>query len=176
MIGYDAVSADRASIPVLGRARRGQCTGLSASPRWGRSFPGNSGGVSRWDGDSHQTSGPYLTMPPGRTMVLLGDSILDNAPYTGKAPDTTHHLQNALGPSWTVQRLAQDGVTIADRFEANYVQLAPGIANRTPRLVLCTVYEPPLLDAVTARLARVPLGVLNDRITQIANATAQPPR
>jgi len=158
-------------------------------------------------------------MAPKRTLVLIGDSILDNARYTGKAPDTSHHLQHALGSSWTVQRLAQDGAmiadvrfqlaalppnpdcvilsvggndaaahidllerrvssaaqvldelaTIADRFEANYFQLVSGIANRTSRLVLCTIYEPPLFDAITARLARVPLGVLNDRITQIAN-------
>ena len=97
----------------------------------------------RWDDDSHQASGQYLTMAPGRTMVLLGDS-------------SAAHVLDELA-------------TIADRFEANYGQLASGIANRTPRLVLCTIYEPPLFDTVTARLARVPLGVLNDRITQIAN-------
>jgi lysophospholipase L1-like esterase len=158
-------------------------------------------------------------MCPTRTLVLLGDSILDNAPYTGKAPDTSHHLQHALGDGWTVQRLARDGATIADvrfqlaalparadciilsvggndaavhidllerrvssaaqvldelatiadRFATAYLRLATAVADRTPRLVLCTIYEPPLFDAVTARLARVPLGVLNDRIVQIAH-------
>jgi lysophospholipase L1-like esterase len=48
-----------------------------------------------------------------RTLVLLGDSILDNAPYTNPEPDTTAHLQDLL-PAWTVVRLAQDGAMMAD--------------------------------------------------------------
>jgi lysophospholipase L1-like esterase len=48
-----------------------------------------------------------------RTLVLLGDSILDNAPYTTPERDTTAHLQNLL-PAWTVVRLAQDGATMSD--------------------------------------------------------------
>lgn len=48
-----------------------------------------------------------------QTLVLLGDSILDNAPYTGPEPDSTEHLQRLL-PGWSVQRLAQDGATMAD--------------------------------------------------------------
>jgi hypothetical protein len=153
------------------------------------------------------------------SLVLLGDSILDNAPYTHPAPDTTHHLQQHLGSGWTVERLARDGAVIsdvrfqltelptrvdcavlsiggndaaahidllerrvssaaevldeladiADGFATAYHQLAERLVARTPRLVLCTIYEPPLFDAVTARLARVPLGVLNDRIIQVAS-------
>jgi lysophospholipase L1-like esterase len=152
-------------------------------------------------------------------LFLLGDSILDNASYTHPAPDTTHHLRQALGASWTVQRLARDGATIADvhfqlaelpprsdciilsvggndvaahidlldrrvasaaevldelagiadDFSTTYLELATAVRDRTARLVLCTIYEPPLYDAVAARLARVPLGPLNDRIVQIAS-------
>jgi GDSL-like Lipase/Acylhydrolase family len=154
-----------------------------------------------------------------RTLVLLGDSILDNAPYTASAPDTTQHLRQQLGSDWTVERLARDGAVmsdvrfqlaqlgdrvdcivlsvggndalehvdllerrassaarlfgaladIADQFSTAYLQVANAVAARTPRLVLCTIYEPPLLDQITARLARVPLGVLNDRIVQVAS-------
>jgi hypothetical protein len=157
-------------------------------------------------------------MSSTHTLVLLGDSILDNASYTRPAPDTTHHLGSILGDSWTVERLAQDGATIADvRFQLAdlparsdcivlsvggndaadhidllerpassaaevlhelariaddfvnaYRELATGIVPRTPRLILCTIYEPPLSDPEVARLARVPLGLLNDRIVQVA--------
>lgn len=49
-----------------------------------------------------------------RTLVLLGDSILDNAPYTAPEPDTTAHLERLLGPQWAVRRIARDGATMRD--------------------------------------------------------------
>ena len=147
-----------------------------------------------------------------QSLVLLGDSILDNAPYTKPAPDSTAHLQRLL-PGWDVQRLAQDGATmgdirfqliqiapdstvvlsvggndaaehiglldrretnsgevfgqllqIADDFERQYVAAAQAVASRAKRTVLCTIYEVQLEPPVFARLARVPLAVLNDRI------------
>jgi lysophospholipase L1-like esterase len=49
-----------------------------------------------------------------RSVALLGDSILDNAPYTGPGRDTTTHLGRLLGPGWQVVRVAQDGATMAD--------------------------------------------------------------
>jgi hypothetical protein len=58
---------------------------------------------------------------------------------------------------------------IADGFATAYLQLAERVAARVPRLVLCTIYEPPLFDQVTARLARIPLAVLNDRIIRVAS-------
>jgi lysophospholipase L1-like esterase len=47
-----------------------------------------------------------------RTLVLLGDSILDNGPYTRPEPDTTAHLGRLLSPAWSIRRLAQDGATM----------------------------------------------------------------
>lgn len=49
---------------------------------------------------------------PTRTLALIGDSILDNAPYTRPEPDTTAHLGRLL-PGWSVQRVAQDGAVMA---------------------------------------------------------------
>lgn len=46
-------------------------------------------------------------------LVLLGDSILDNLPYTAPAPDTATHLRDVLG-GWSVELLARDGATMAD--------------------------------------------------------------
>lgn len=44
-------------------------------------------------------------------IVLLGDSVFDNAPYTGRAPDVTAHLRGMLPSGWGVTRLAVDGAS-----------------------------------------------------------------
>lgn len=152
-----------------------------------------------------------------RTLLLLGDSILDNAPYTHPAPDTTTHLQRLLASEWTVRRLAQDGATmrglrlqldaldyrpdvavlsiggndlvpyieiierpatsaaevlaellaIADGFHLQYEAAARSVMERSARTVLCTIYEVPLQPPMAGTLARVPLGLVNDRILRI---------
>src|SRR5918911_1408576 len=47
------------------------------------------------------------------SLCLLGDSILDNAPYTRPEPDTTAHLQRLLN-GWAVERRARDGARMRD--------------------------------------------------------------
>jgi hypothetical protein len=47
-------------------------------------------------------------------VVLLGDSIFDNAAYTAGAPDVATHLRRVLPAPWQVSLLAEDGATIAD--------------------------------------------------------------
>lgn len=151
-------------------------------------------------------------------MLLLGDSILDNRPYTGGAPDTATHLRSILGAPWHVELLARDGATlsdipgqlrriptrdaivilsiggndltqhigllartgttagavmgellqIADQFTARYDEVARAVAAAVERTVLCTIYEVRLEPEEFAELARVPLGVLNDRIVRVA--------
>jgi lysophospholipase L1-like esterase len=155
-----------------------------------------------------------------RTLVLLGDSILDNWPYTRPEPDTTTRLERLLGQDWSVRRVAQDGATmadlgfqlgrlegratqtvlsiggndatlhigllerrdtsaaellgelvaIADEFERRYQAAARAVAERAERTLLCTIYEAPLEPPILARLARAPLGVLNDRILRTGAA------
>jgi hypothetical protein len=153
-----------------------------------------------------------------RTLVLLGDSILDNAPYTRPHPDTTARLRELL-PEWKIELAAQDGATmsgvqhqlrsldgtasiavlsvggndvlqhvglleqrstssarlleelleIAEEFEQRYERVAQSVAARAERTILCTIYEAPLEPAAYARLARVPLALLNDRIVRVAS-------
>jgi lysophospholipase L1-like esterase len=63
-----------------------------------------------------------------QTLVLIGDSILDNEPYTRPAPSTTDHLQRLL-PDWSVQRLARDGSTMADiPFQLRELEGRPTVA------------------------------------------------
>jgi lysophospholipase L1-like esterase len=151
------------------------------------------------------------------TIVLLGDSILDNASYTHPEPDTTTCLARLM-PGWNVRCNAQDGarmadvaaqlshhtdrsdvavlsiggndavphigllqrravtaadiladlLRIADDFEKQYEPVATAVRERAERTVLCTIYEVQLEPAPYAKLARVPLAVLNDRIMRIA--------
>lgn len=44
-----------------------------------------------------------------RHVVLLGDSIFDNAAYTGREPDVVHHLRSILPSGWKASLLAVDG-------------------------------------------------------------------
>ncbi len=44
-------------------------------------------------------------------IVLLGDSIFDNAPYVRRGETVHHHLQHALGTSATATLVAVDGET-----------------------------------------------------------------
>ncbi len=64
-----------------------------------------------------------------RSLVLLGDSILDNWPYTRPEPDTTAHLEHLLGPEWSIRRLARDGATFADLpSQLTHLQDPPALA------------------------------------------------
>jgi hypothetical protein len=44
-------------------------------------------------------------------IVLLGDSIFDNAAYTGGAPDVITHLSRLLPPGWAPTLRAEDRAT-----------------------------------------------------------------
>lgn len=149
-----------------------------------------------------------------QTLVLLGDSILNNRPYTQPEPDTAEHLQRLLAPQWSVSKFARDGaimrdvqaqlrelkgkpttavlsvggndatahagvldrrastaaeileelLEITEEFGRRYESVARAVAERATRTVLCTIYEVQLRPARYARLARVPLALLNDAI------------
>jgi len=154
-----------------------------------------------------------------RHLVLLGDSILDNAPYTTPKPDTASHLRRLIGERWSVELLARDGarmadmleqivridrpatavlsiggndatrhvgmlskpatstrdvldelLTIADGFAPRYAAVLDALMPKLERLVLCTIYDVRLVPPEVARLARVPIALLNDRIIGAAAA------
>lgn len=46
--------------------------------------------------------------------MLLGDSIFDNAAYTGSDPDVIHHLRSVLPSGWKASLLALDGSMTSD--------------------------------------------------------------
>jgi hypothetical protein len=55
-----------------------------------------------------------MTDAASRSVVLLGDSILDNGAYTGGGPHVAAQVQAALPPGWRCVLAAVDGATTAD--------------------------------------------------------------
>ena len=47
-------------------------------------------------------------------VVLLGDSIFDNAAYVGRGPDVVAQLRGVLPPDWSATLLAVDGAVVDD--------------------------------------------------------------
>jgi hypothetical protein len=47
-------------------------------------------------------------------LVLLGDSVFDNAAYTGGEPDVISHLHRILPPKWKATLIAVDGASTAE--------------------------------------------------------------
>jgi hypothetical protein len=59
-------------------------------------------------------------------------------------------------------------VGMVDDFAAGFDPVAKSVRDRSPRLVVCTIYEPPLVGLNTASRARVLLTLLNDHILRTA--------
>lgn len=64
-------------------------------------------------------------------LVLLGDSIFDNAAYVEGGPDVVRQVREALPPDWRASLRAVDGATISDVHGQ-----APGIPADATHLVL----------------------------------------
>jgi lysophospholipase L1-like esterase len=82
--------------------------------------------------------------------------------------DAVDHIgildQRASGSAEVLAQLAG----IAEDFRDKYRKILTDLKPRVRRLIVCTIYEPPLTDALTAGLAKVPLTLLNDQIIQEA--------
>jgi hypothetical protein len=82
--------------------------------------------------------------------------------------DAVEHI-GLLDPKPTTNtKLLADVAAMSEGFATAYDPLLEDLQGRVRRLLVCTIYEPPLIDETTARLARVPLAVLNDQIIRVA--------
>lgn len=59
-------------------------------------------------------------------------------------------------------------IKMVDGFSEKYEAVVASVRSRAPRVVLCTIYEPPLVGKDTASRARILLALLNDRILRTA--------
>ena len=57
---------------------------------------------------------------------------------------------------------------ISEDFAGRYRRVLAEARPRSRRLIACTIYGPPMFDATTTRLIRVPLTLLNDQIVREA--------
>ena len=63
-------------------------------------------------------------------------------------------------------------IKMAEGFGEKYEAVVASVRGRSPRVVLCTIYEPPLVGKDTASRARILLALLNDRILRTAYRSA----
>jgi len=59
-------------------------------------------------------------------------------------------------------------IKLVEGFAEKYEGAVKTVRDRAPRVVLCTIYEPPLVGKNTASRARVVLTLLNDRVMRTA--------
>ena len=94
-------------------------------------------------------------------IVLLGDSIFDNAAYTRGEPDVTAHLRRALPASWRATLCAVDGATT--------LTMAPQL-DSVPRNATHLVVSVGGNDALSnIDLLLTPVGSTSEALTMFAN-------
>jgi len=98
-------------------------------------------------------------------VVLLGDSIFDNAAYVGGAPDVVRQLQRALPGGWAATLLAVDGAVVASVER----QLA-GVPRDASLLVVSAGGNDALGDAY---LLQQRCGTVGDAVSVLAQAQAR---
>ena len=90
-------------------------------------------------------------------VVLLGDSIFDNASYTRGEPDVVSHLRSLLPPPWKATLAAIDGATTA------------GLARQVARVAADTSH---LIVSVGGNDALMNRDLLQTRVASTAEALA----
>jgi hypothetical protein len=129
-------------------------------------------------------------------VVLLGDSIFDNAAYTRGGPDVVTQLREILPAGWRATLAAVDGATthefapqlrsltsdvthavlsIGGNDALGHLELldlrvrsSAAVLERRLPLTLCTIYNGNFPDADFQRLASTALTVFNDVILRVA--------
>ena len=100
--------------------------------------------------------GNLVGVPEVAILSVGGNDAIDHIGVLEPRTTTTTELLGQL------QNVAED-------FGTRYAHVLETLLPRVGRLVVCTIYEPPLTDPQTARLAHVPLSLLNDRIVRAAS-------
>lgn len=82
--------------------------------------------------------------------------------------DAMEHVDLLQQPAKSSGETLDALIAMVDGFTQKYDALVQTVRGRAPRLVLCTIYEPPLVGKNTASRARVLVTLLNDRILRSA--------
>jgi hypothetical protein len=91
-------------------------------------------------------------------IVLLGDSVFDNAAYVSSRQEVVEKLRARLSPGWRATLNAQDGAVVVD--VRRQVERTPPAATH-------------LVVSVGGNDALQNLGILNERVSSVAGALAK---
>jgi hypothetical protein len=97
-------------------------------------------------------------------VVLVGDSIFDNARYVAEGQSVTHHFQRQMPPGWTVSLRAVDGAVASD---------IAGQLAKVPAKATHIVVSAGGNDALrSAKLLDAPSTTVGDGLLRLADAAA----
>lgn len=93
---------------------------------------------------------------------------VDVAVLSAGGNDALRHVDLLQQPAASTGETLDQLIAMADGFAGIYERVVKSVRERAPRLVLCTIYEPPLVGKNTASRARVLLTMLNRGVFQAA--------
>jgi hypothetical protein len=110
--------------------------------------------------------GAAMAAVPAQAQRLPGDADLVVLSVGGN--DAMEHVDLLQQPAQSSGETLDALIRMVEEFDGAYDRVVKTVRNRAPRVVLCTIYEPPLIGKNTAARARVLLTLLNDRILRTA--------
>jgi hypothetical protein len=113
---------------------------------------------------------PGVTMSGVPSQLERVSADVDLAVLSVGGNDAMKHVEILQQPARSSTETLDALLQMADEFVQQYDRVAQAARGRIARLLLCTIYEPPLVGEHTARRARVLLTLLNDQILRVAAA------
>jgi len=124
--------------------------------------------LSGWSVSVLAVEGAALAAVPDQLKRLPSDASLVVLSAGGN--DAMEHVELLQRPSESSGETLDALIAASDAFGKRYRQVIEAAKGKTLRLVLCTIYEPPLVGPNTASRARAILTLLNDQILRTAHA------
>jgi lysophospholipase L1-like esterase len=115
-----------------------------------------------------------LLAAPGVTMAGVSSQLqrvpadVDLAVLSVGGNDALKHVEILQQPARSSAETLDALLEMTEEFVQEYDRVVQAARGRITRLLLCTIYEPPLVGEHTARRARVLLTLVNDQILRVA--------
>lgn len=122
--------------------------------------------LAGWTVSLLAAEGSHMAAVPAQVQRLRSDADLMVLSVGGN--DAMEHVDLLQQPAQTSGQTLDALTAMADDFGGRYDKVAQAARQRAASLVVCTIYEPPLVGKNTASRARVLLTLLNDHILRAA--------
>jgi hypothetical protein len=113
-------------------------------------------------------AGEGSTMSDVESQLAKLPAGVDLAVLSVGGNDAMRHVDLLQQPASSSGETLDALIAMADGFAGMYQRAVKSVRDRVPKLVLCTIYEPPLVGKNTANRARVLLTMLNDGVFRAA--------